>query len=417
MSEAKPFQIPKRRVWEAYKRVKANRGAAGADGETLSAFEEKLEDNLYKLWNRMSSGSYFPPAVRLVEIPKGDGGRRALGIPTVADRIAQTVVAGYLEPEVEPVFHPDSYGYRLGRSAHDAVATARERCWKYDWAIDLDIKGFFDNLDHDLVMRAVRKHSKETWIHLYIERWLRAPVQAEDGGLRERIRGTPQGGVISPLLANLFLHYAFDMWMARTHPAAPFERYADDILVHCNSRSQAEELLVAIGGRLEQCGLELHPTKCRIVYCKDDNRRGQHEHISFDFLGYTFRPRTAKTRWGTLFVGFLPAMSPKSVQAIRATMRGWRLARRGNTSSLDQIARWINPSVRGWINYYGRFYPSALSSPLGHLNRHLVRWACRKYKRFRGRPRRAATWLGHIAQRDPGLFAHWQFAARPGAGQ
>lgn len=417
MSEAKPFQISKRRVWEAYKRVKANRGAAGVDGETLAAFEEKLKDNLYKLWNRMSSGSYFPPPVRLVEIPKGDGGRRALGIPTVADRIAQTVVAGYLEPEVEPVFHPDSYGYRPGRSAHDALATARKRCWKYDWAIDLDIKGFFDNLDHDLVMRVVRKHTDGAWIHLYVERWLRAPVQDKDGNLQERTRGTPQGGVVSPLLANLFLHYAFDMWMVRTHPAVPFERYADDILVHCASQAQATCLLVAIGDRLKQCGLELHPTKCRIVYCKDDNRRGQHEHISFDFLGYTFRPRTAKSRWGKHFVGFLPAMSPKAGQAIRTTIRGWRLARRGNTWSLDEIARWFNPSVRGWINYYGRFYRSALSSLLSYLDRLLVRWACRKFKRFRGHPRRAAAWLRRIAGRDPGLFAHWQFVAQPRAGQ
>jgi len=417
VSEAKPYQISKRRVWDAYKRVKANRGAAGVDGETLAAFEGKLKDNLYKLWNRMSSGSYFPPPVRLVEIPKGDGGRRALGIPTVADRIAQTVVAGYLEPEVEPLFHPDSYGYRPGRSAHDALATARKRCWEYDWAIDLDIKGFFDNLDHDLVMRAVRKHTDEAWIHLYVERWLRAPVQAKDGKLQERTRGTPQGGVVSPLLANLFLHYAFDMWMARAHPAVPFERYADDILVHCASQAQAARLLVAIGERLKQCGLELHPTKCRIVYCTADNRRGQQEHISFDFLDYTFRPRTAKSRWGKHFVGFLPAMSPKAGKAIRATIREWRLARRGNTWSLDEIARWVNPFVRGWINYYGRFHRSALSGLLGYLDRLLVRWACRKYKRFRGHPRRATAWLRRLAGRDPGLFAHWQFVAQPRAGQ
>ena len=415
MSEAKPFQISKRSVWDAYKRVKANRGAAGVDGETLSAFEEKLKDNLYKLWNRMSSGSYFPPPVRLVEIPKGDGVRRALGIPTVADRIAQTVVSGYLEPEVEPVFHPDSYGYRPGRSAHDALATARKRCWRYDWAVDLDIKGFFDNLDHELVMRAVRKHTDEAWIHLYVERWLRAPVQAKDGELQERTRGTPQGGVISPLLAKLFLHYAFDVWMARTHPDVPFERYADDILVHCASQAQASHLLVAIGDRLKQCGLELHPTKCRIVYCKDDNRRGQHEHISFDFLGHTFRPRTAKSRWGKHFVSFLPAMSPKAGKAIRTIIRGWRLARRGNTWSLDEIARWLNPFVRGWINYYGRYYRSALSPLLSYLDRLLVRWACRKFKRFRGRPRRAVRWLARLAERDPGVFAHWQLC-RPARG-
>jgi group II intron reverse transcriptase/maturase len=266
-------------------------------------------------------------------------------------------------------------------------------------------------------MRAVRKHTDEAWIHLYVERWLCAPVQAKDGKLQERTRGTPQGGVVSPLLANLFLHYAFDMWMARTYPAVPFERYADDILVHCASQAQAARLLVAIGEGLEQCGLELHPTKCRIVYCKDDNRRGQQEHISFDFLGYTFRPRTAKSRWGKHFVGFLPAMSPKAGKAIRATIREWRLARRGNTWSLDEIARWVNPFVRGWINYYGRFHRSALSRLVGYLDRLLVRWACRKYKRFRGHPRRATAWLRRVAGRDPGLFAHWQFVAQPRAGQ
>ena len=262
VSETKPFQISKRSVWDAYKRVKANRGAAGVDGETLAAFEENLKGNLYKLWNRMSSGSYFPPPVRLVEIPKGDGGQRALGIPTVADRIAQAVVAAYLESQVDSLFHRDSYGYRPGRSAHDALATARKRCWKYDWAIDLDIKGFFDNLDHELVMRAVRRNSQEAWIHLYVERWLRAPVQTPDGELQGRTQGTPQGGGVSPILSNLFLHYAFDMWMSREFPAIPFERYADDILVHCTNQAQAERLLVAIEIRLEQCRLELHPTKC-----------------------------------------------------------------------------------------------------------------------------------------------------------
>lgn len=417
MSEAKPFQISKKSVWDAYKRVKANRGAAGVDGESIAAFEENLKDNLYKLWNRMSSGSYFPPPVRLVVIPKGDGGQRALGIPTVADRIAQAVVAANLESHVDSLFHSDSYGYRPGRSAHDALATARKRCWEYDWAIDLDIKGFFDNLDHELVMRAVRKHSNEAWIHLYVERWLRAPVKTPDGELQTRTKGTPQGGVVSPILSNLFLHYAFDMWMSRDFPVIRFERYADDILVHCTSQVQAEHLLAAIETRLKQCGLELHPTKCRIVYCKDANRRGQHEHNSFDFLGYTFRPRLAKSHRGRYFVSFVPAVSSKAGKAIRATIREWRLPRWRNCHSLSEIARLVNPVVRGWINYYGRFYKSALRPPLNHLNRVLVRWACRKFKRFRGHPRRASHWLGRIAKRDPELFVHWQLVAPPRAGQ
>jgi RNA-directed DNA polymerase len=278
--EAKPYVIPKRLVWEAYQRVKANRGAAGVDGESLAAFEKDLKGNLNKVWNRMSSGSYFPPPVRLVEIPKDNGGKRPLGIPTVADRVAQTVVKMVFEPLVEPVFHQDSYGYRPGRSALDAVGVARKRCWGADWVIDLDIKGFFDSISHDLVERAVAHHTDLPWVRLYVGRWLRAPVQRPDGTLEERTKGTPQGGVISPLLANLFLHYAFDLWMQRTFPRVQFERYADDAIVHCRSKGQARAVLEAIRGRFEQCGLERHPVKTRIVYCKDDDRPGEYEHIN-----------------------------------------------------------------------------------------------------------------------------------------
>ena len=293
MPEAKPYAIPKQLVWDAYQRVKANRGAAGVDGESLTAFEKDLKGNLYKVWNRMSSGSYFPPPVRLVEIPKDNGGTRPLGIPTVADRVAQTVVKMVLEPVVDTQFHPDSYGYRPGKSALDAVGTARKRCWDADWVIDLDIKGFFDSIPHDLVERAVAHHTDIPWVRLYIARWLRAPVQRPDGTLDERTKGTPQGGVISPLLANLFLHYAFDRWMQRTFPPVQFERYADDAIVHCRSERQARVVLDAIRGRFVQCGLELHPTKTRIVYCKDADRPRQYEHVAFDFLGYTFQPRRA----------------------------------------------------------------------------------------------------------------------------
>src|SRR6478735_1916050 len=312
MAEAKPYAISKQVVWEAYQKVKANHGAAGVDGQSIEAFETDLKNNLYKIWNRMSSGSYFPPPVRLVEIPKASGGLRPLGIPTVADRVAQMVVKRHLEPLVEPHFHADSYGYRPGKSALDAVATARQRCWRSDWVIDLDIKGFFDNLDHDLVMKAVRHHDKTPWVLLYIERWLKAPVQRQEGGL------------------------------------------------------------------------ELHPEKTKIVYCQDSDRKGQHEHIQFDFLGYTFRPRRAKNYRGKPFISFLPGVSNRAAKAIKATIRAWRLAATRNNQSLEDLARLVNPSVSGWVNYYSRFYRSALTPVLRHLERALIRWACRKYKRFRG---------------------------------
>jgi len=416
MPEAKPYDIPKQLVWAAYQRVKANRGAAGVDGESLAMFEKDLKGNLYKVWNRMSSGSYFPPPVRLVEIPKGNGGTRPLGIPTVGDRVAQTVVKMVLEPVVEPVFHPDSYGYRPGRSALDAVAMARTRCWRADWVIDLDIKGFFDALVHDLVERAVAHHTDSPWVRLYIARWLRAPVQKPDGTLEQRTRGTPQGGVVSPLLANLFLHYAFDHWMQRTFPSVPFERYADDAIVHCRSARQARMVLEAIRRRFEQCGLELHPTKTRIVYCKDDDRRGEYEHVAFDFLGYTFQPRRAKNRWGKHFVSFLPAMSTKAAKAVRETIREWRMASTRNNQRLEDLARLVNPVVRGWMNYYGRFYRSKCVRILRHLNEALAAWARRKYKRLRRRERASMHWLGRIARRDPKLFVLWQLGVRPEAG-
>jgi RNA-directed DNA polymerase len=324
----------------------------------------------------------------------------------------------YLGPIVEPKFHSDSYGYRPGKSALDAVATARERCWRYDWVVDLDIKGFFDNLDHDLVLRAVRFHTDLRWLHLYVERWLKAPVQLPDGTLKERTRGTPQGGVVSPVLANLFLHHAMDDWLRRHHPQVPFERYADDAILHCRSEAQAKEILEAVRKRLRKCGLELHPEKTRIVYCKDDDRRRKDpEHVRFDFLGYTFQPRRAKNRWGKYFVSFLPAISSKAAKRIRATMRGWKLAATRNNRSLEDLAELTNPSVRGWMNYYGRFYRSKCVQVLRHLNRLLSKWACRKLKRFRRRERAAEHWLGGVAQRAPGLFAHWTLGMKPAVGE
>lgn len=408
MDKTKPFYISKQAVWEAYLRVKANKGAAGVDDVSITKFEEKLKDNLYKLWNRMSSGSYMPPPVRAVSIPKDSGGERILGIPTVADRIAQMVVTKCIEPIVEPHFHPDSYGYRPGKSALGAVAVARQRCWERDWVIDLDIKGFFDNLDHQLMMRAVKKYTDYPWVLLYVERWLKAPIQREDGTVENRDKGTPQGGVCSPLLANIFMHHAFDEWMRQNHPQILFERYADDVLVHCKTEQQANLMCDAIEKRLAQCKLEVHPEKTQIVYCKDDNRRKKYSKESFDFLGYTFRPRRAKNQHGKFFVSFIPAISNKAKSRICKVIRDWRIHRLV-WATLEDIADKINPIVRGWYYYYGRFYKSAMYSVLRNVEHCLVRWVQRKYKKLNRHGRNARCFLQGICKRTPRLFVHWAF--------
>ena len=413
LETAKPFVISKMVVWEAYWKVKANQGAAGVDGESIAEFEGNLKGNLYKLWNRMSSGTYFPPPVRAVEIPKAGGkGVRVLGVPTVSDRIAQTVVRSYLEPTVEPLFHQDSYGYRPGRSALDAVATCRRRCWRQDWVIDLDIRAFFDSLDHDLVLRAVSKHTDLRWVLLYVQRWLQAPLQMADDTLVERDRGTPQGSAISPLLANLFLHYAFDTWLGREFPSVSFERYADDAVVHCASQAQAQTVLAAIAERMAQVGLELHPDKTRIVYCKDADRSGSYEHERFNFLGYTFRPRLSKSRHGHFFVNFSPAVGDDAKKAMGKEIRSWRINRRSD-KTLSDLARMFNPIVQGWISYYGRFYKSMLYPVLRHINDYLVRWAMGKYKRLRRHATVARMWLRTVAGRAGRMFAHWRLGLVP----
>jgi RNA-directed DNA polymerase len=416
LSEAKSFCISKRVVWRAYKRVKSNKGAAGVDEESISDFEVNLKDNLYKVWNRMSSGSYFPPPVRAVDIGKKDGGQRRLGVPTVSDRIAQMVAKIYFEPKVESYFHLDSYGYRPRKSAIEAIGVARQRCWRNDWVLDLDVKGFFDNIDHELMMLAVRKHTDSKWLLLYIERWLKAPVQLTDGTLVDRDKGSPQGSVISPLLANLFLHYVFDEWMKRQYSMIPFERYADDIIVHCRSEKQVRFIKAMIERRLLECKLELNPDKTKIVYCIDSKRQGNYPEQKFDFLGYTFRPRLSKDRWNRYFVNFSPAISGKAAKSIRRTVRGWRIHRRSD-KGLEDLSRMFNPTFRGWINYYGRYYKSELYPIFDQLNRILIKWAMRKYKKLRNRKRRARYWLGRIAIRQPYLFAHWQFGAKPTAGR
>ncbi len=408
MTHTKPFPVTKRMVWEAWKKVKANGGGAGVDGQTLEAFGEDLGNNLYKVWNRMASGSYHPKAVRRVDIPKPGGGTRPLGIPTVTDCIAQMVVKRHLEPDMDPKFHVDSYGYRPKKSAHQALQATRQRCWRRDWVLDLDIKAFFDEIDHELLMRAVKVHTQERWVLLYIQRWLTAPVQLPDGTIEERGVGTPQGGVISPLLANLFLHYACDKWMERKYPDIPFARHADDAVCHCRSERQAVHLRRELERRFAQCKLRLHPDKTRIVYCKDGKRRGRHPLTSFDFLGYTFRARKSRSRRGAYFTGFNPAISRKAQKAIRQTIRGWQLQIRTG-STLEELSRLVNSTARGWAHYYGAFHRSVLHPVLQQIDKKLTWWAVRKYKRFRGSPHSARKWLRRVRARFPGLFAHWQF--------
>ena len=412
MSATKPFVIPKTQVWRAYLQVKSKGGAAGVDEQSLAAFEQDLKGNLYRIWNRMSSGSYFPPPVRSVAIPKKQGGTRVLGVPTVGDRIAQTVVKMMLEPILEPVFDEDSYGYRPGRSAHDAIAVTRKRCWQYDWVVEFDIRGLFDNIDHELLMRALKHHCQCPWVLLYVERWLKAPRQEPDGTLIERSKGTPQGGVVSPILANLFLHYAFDAWMRREMPNVLFCRYADDGLLHCRSLRQAEYVMRRLSERFLECGLEIHPDKSRIVYCKDRNRLEKHEVVSFDFLGYSFRPRRCVDRGGNLHPNFLPAISQVAKREINRTIRSWHLQLQ-NDLTLEDLSRMVNPILRGWFNYYGRFYPSGLRQIWRNVNRYLVRWVCRKYKRFANRQRKARRYLNCLARANSQLFVPWEMGVFP----
>lgn len=405
--QKKSFEISKWEVWEAYQRVRVNKGGPGVDGVTIEAFEEDLAGNLYRIWNRMSSGSYFPPPVRAVPIPKAGGGVRVLGVPTVADRVAQTVVANRLERVVEPMFHDDSYGYRPGRSALDAVAVARTRCWERDWVLDLDIRAFFDSVDHELLLKAVRAHAPASWVVLYVTRWLSAPLVGVDGVAQVRNRGTPQGSAVSPILANLFLHYAFDAWMTREFPEVRFERYVDDVIVHTATLRQARQVQAAITGRLAEVGLEMHPVKTKIVYCKDNNRRGHHEHESFTFLGYTFRTRSARDKRGVLFSAFLPAVSRQALKEMGRRVRRWRVHLHVS-STLADLARWISPIVRGWMNYYGRFYRTALYPLLKRINTYLVRWARKKYRRLHGF-KRVKAWWDALCARYPRGFAHWKW--------
>lgn len=407
------FDIPKRLVWEAFQRVRANGGSAGIDQESIKEFDRKLGSNLYRLWNRLASGSYFPPPVKAVAIPKKSGGTRVLGVPTVADRVAQTAVKLWIEPRLEAVFDRDSYGYRPGRSALDAVAEVRRRCWRYDWVVEFDIKGLFDNIDHELLMRAVCKHCPERWVRLYIERWLKAPL-ATEGKQIERTCGTPQGGVVSPLLANLFLHYAMDRWIRSQLRGVQYCRYADDGVIHCRSEAQAKQAVEQLAQRLRQCGLELHPQKTRIVYCKDVRRTGRYANVAFTFLGYTFQPRKAVSKEGKVYVNFSAAVSREAMRAMCQRVRSWHLQLKSD-QELSDLSSKFNPILRGWANYYGRFYPSALRPLWRHVNAYLVRWMQRKYKRLSYGISRAAKVLGQLAERAPGAFVQWERGVWPHA--
>lgn len=412
MQKAKSFEISRHQVWAAYLKVKQNNGAGGVDGIELEDFEKNLKDNLYKLWNRMSSGSYLPQAVRLVEIPKDGGGVRLLGIPTIEDRIAQQVVVKELEPNVEPHFHCDSYGYRPGKSAHQALEVARKRCWQNDWVLDLDISKYFDTINHELLMKAIRRHTESKWVLLYVSRWLVVPYRLKDGTMVQRDKGIAQGSNVGPILSNLFLHYVFDEWMKRKHPEIVFERYVDDAICHCKTEEQAVDLQLSISERFKECGLELNETKTKIIYCKDDDREGRYRNEKFDFLGYTFRARRSKNRWGKYFVNFSPAISSKAKVKITRAIRSWRLRSKVD-KTIEDLARMFNKIIQGWINYYGKFYKSGLYPLLQHLNRKLVHWVRGKFKRFKNHGHRAENWLGRVAKRQPTLFAHWKLGIKP----
>ena len=409
-NETRTIPISRQMVWLAYKKVRAKQGSAGVDSVSMEMFDANRVKHLYKLWNRLASGSYFPPPVKEVEIPKKDGSVRKLGIPTISDRIGQMVVKEYIEPRLEKIFSTNSYGYRPNRNAHQALESVRKNCWKTDWVIDLDIKGFFDNISHDKLMLALEKHVPENWVMLYITRWLAAPVLTKSGELTiKQGKGTPQGGVISPLLANLFLHYGFDKWLEQTDTTVNFTRYADDVIVHCTSKTHGEQTLKAIGQRMNEVGLELHPEKTKIVYCRDYRRQEPYPEVKFNFLGYSFQPRSTKSRTTSgMFLGFDCAISISSRKRI-ADKIGELGVEKMNFKSIVGIAQYLNPMIRGWINYYGKFRRSTLHKVFRLLHKRLVRWARKRYKRYKTSLKRGFQWLKRVQGQYPTLFYHWQF--------
>lgn len=409
-NETKSIPVSKEQVWLAYKKVKANQGSAGVDQISMEEFDAQRSKHLYKLWNRLASGSYFPPPVKEVEIPKKDGKVRKLGIPTIGDRVAQMVVKEYLEARFEKIFSPNSYGYRPDRNAHQALEKVRQNCRKTDWVIDLDIKGFFDNIDHERLMLAVQKHVPEKWCLLYIQRWLTMPVQTKSGELiQKQGKGTPQGGVISPLLANLFLHYAMDKWLEQNHPKVEYVRYADDAILHCRTKTEAEQTLAALDERMKACGLELHPEKTKQVYCRDYRRQDTYETVKFDFLGYSFQPRSTKSKQtGKLFLGFDCAISISSKKRIADKLEDLKIDRL-NFKSIVGVALYLEPFIRGWINYYGKYRITELKPVFLLLRQRLVWWARKRYKRYKTNMVKAYRWLDRVQKQFPNLFYQWRY--------
>jgi len=408
--KTKSFAVSERMVLESYLKVCAKNGSAGIDKESIGMFNENVEKNLYKIWNRMSSGSYFPPPVRTVTIPKKSGGMRPLGIPTVSDRIAQGVIKDYFEPVLEKVFHANSFGYRPGRSTHDALQQTRDNCLCYSWVIDLDIKGFFDELSHEWMMKMVNYHMQDKWVVLYIERWLKAGIEQEDGTIASRTKGTPQGGVISPLLANLYLHHSFDMWMKKFYPLNPFERYADDIIVHCNDKEEAENLLAEIRQRLAGFQLELHPEKTKIVYCKMSGRKEDHPENSFTFLSYSFQPRKGFNALRKRnFTTFSPAICCKAKVSIRQAIR--TVFNPNNIQkSLSEIAAMLNPKIRGWLNYYTKFNAYKARNVFEYLNKIIRKWIKNKF-RLVGKKEVMRKYKAYVAA-YPKSFYHWKIGIK-----
>ncbi len=412
--QGKTVPITQEQLRVAWRQVKAAKGSGGVDGKTIFKVEEQLSDELYKLWNRMASGSYHPKPIKAVSIPKWDGSNRWLGVPTVTDRIAQQVIKDMLEPDLEKVYHPDSYGYRPNKSTHQAITKCSKRCWERAWAIDLDIKGFFDNLDHDLLIKALERHTDHKWLIMYVKRWLKSPVKfPERQKLVERSKGTPQGGVISPLLANLFLHYAFDMWICKQFSEVPFERYADDIIIHCVSKAQAETILKAVKTRMEACKLQVHQHKTKVVYCKQGYRKVKHSEITFDFLGFTFQPRKIKQHNGSYRLGFGPAISMRAKKHIVQTFKSLKPHRWAN-KDVEQIATEMAPKIQGWINYFGKYRKWAMYPVFRSLNDRLVKWLMNKYKRYRRKVGKARSKLKQLAIEYPNLFVHWRYGFLPG---
>lgn len=405
--------ITKEQVLGAYQEVRKHGKTAGVDNVTLDDYEINRGDHLYKVWNRMRSGSYFPPAVRRVEIPKSDGKKRKLGIPTINDRVAQTVIKGIVEPKVEPHFHKNSFGYRPARNAHQAIKQATEQSWQKAWVVDLDIESFFDNMGHERLMEVLSQHITERYVLMYIERWLKAPIEHEDGKLEYPTKGSPQGGVISPLLANVYLHHAYDQWMSKNHEGVEFERYADDIVVHCHTKEEAEQLLEAIRARMQEWGLRLHPEKTQIVHCKRTGREGNHRKVSYDFLDFRFKPKRAKNRkTGEIFTGYGPSkISGKTLKKMLGTLR--TRINRQVIGGLVELSTSLMAPMRGWINYFGSIDMRILKPLMLALHRRLVWWSKHRFKRLTGGDWKAANWLKQIHRDYPNLFLHWQYGFKP----